>query len=63
MKLESSVPTGQSDLEWLENYRKQEAERYGNPLLPYTFFCIDGSYATVAPAAKKLLSGPSSKPR
>jgi nuclear factor related to kappa-B-binding protein len=61
--LESTVPTGQSDRHWLEGFWKQEIDRYKNPLVAYTFNCIDGSKATVAPAAKKLLSGMSSKPR
>lgn len=63
LKLESTVPTGNSNREWLENYWKQEKERYQNPLAPYTFTCLDGSKATVAPAAKKLLIGVGSKPR
>ncbi|CAD8173148.1 unnamed protein product [Paramecium octaurelia] len=60
---ESNIPNGQTNREWLEFYWKQERERYQNPLQPYTFTCIDGSKVTVAPVAKKLISGSSQKPR
>lgn len=55
--LESNIPNGQSNREWLEYYWKQERERYTNPLQPYTFTCIDNSKVTVGPVAKKLISG------
>eukprot|EP01016_Furgasonia_blochmanni_P036091 TRINITY_DN4073_c0_g1_i10.p1 TRINITY_DN4073_c0_g1~~TRINITY_DN4073_c0_g1_i10.p1 ORF type:complete len:476 (+),score=144.68 TRINITY_DN4073_c0_g1_i10:331-1758(+) len=48
--------------EWIENYRKQERERYANPTKPYTYTCPDGTKANVAPVAKKI-SISNAKPR
>ena len=48
--------------EWVENFRRQEYQRYSNPTKPWIYVCEDGRKVTVAPVAKKMsvLSG---KPR
>jgi nuclear factor related to kappa-B-binding protein len=48
--------------EWVENFRRQEYQRYANPTKPWIYVCEDGRKVTVAPVAKKIsvLSG---KPR
>lgn len=40
--------------EWVENFRKQEFQRYSNPTRPWIYICEDGRKVTVAPVAKKL---------
>lgn len=49
--------------EWIDNYRSQEAERYSNPLRPYTYLCQDGSKGIVAPVSKKISFASATKPR
>ena len=49
--------------EWIENYRNQEAERYNNPLRPFTYICQDGSKGIVAPVSKKISFASATKPR
>ena len=40
--------------EWVDNFRKQEYQRYANPTRPWIYVCEDGRKVTVAPVAKKL---------
>jgi nuclear factor related to kappa-B-binding protein len=47
----------------VDNYRRQEKERYQNPTKPWTFNLQDGSRVVVAPAVKKVTTGSSSKAR
>ena len=49
-------------LDWIENYRRQETERYKNPTLPWSFQLEDGSFTIVAPVNKKVTSS-NTKPR
>jgi len=41
-------------LEWIENYRRQETERYKNPTVPWAYQLEDGSTAIVAPVCKRV---------
>lgn len=49
-----SAPFRPKNIEWVENYRKQELQRYLNPTKPWTYTCEDGRKVTVAPVAKKI---------
>lgn len=51
-----------SSLDWIENYRKQETERYKNPTLPWSYQLEDGTFTVVAPVSKKITSS-NIKPR
>ena len=57
-----TLPSKPKNNEWIENYRRQESQRYSNPTKPWVYSCEDGRKVTVAPVAKKIsvLSG---KPR
>lgn len=49
-----TIPSKPRNMEWVENYRKQEILRYLNPTRPWTYTCEDGRKVTVAPVAKKI---------
>ena len=49
-------------MEWVENYRRQETERYKNPTLPWSYPLEDGGFTVVAPVSKKITSS-NIKPR
>lgn len=45
-----------SSMEWIENYRRQETERYKNPTQPWSYQLEDSSFTVVAPVSKKIAS-------
>jgi nuclear factor related to kappa-B-binding protein len=49
-----TLPSKPKNNEWVDNYRKQEFQRYSNPTKPWVYSCEDGRKVTVAPVAKKL---------
>ena len=52
--LKNVVTVKPRNSEWVDNFRKQEAQRYANPTKPWVYTCEDGRKVTVAPVAKKL---------
>jgi hypothetical protein len=51
-----------SSLDWIENYRRQETERYKNPTQAWSFQLEDGTFTVVSPISKKITSS-NIKPR
>ena len=49
-----TLPIKPKNSEWVENYRRQEFQRYSNPTKPWVYSCEDGRKVTVAPVAKKI---------
>jgi ClpP class serine protease len=49
-----TIPVKPKNSEWVDNYRRQEFQRYSNPTKPWGYTCEDGRKVTVAPVAKKL---------
>ena len=57
-----TLPARPRNNDWVDNYRRQEYQRYSNPTKPWVYTCEDGRKVTVAPVAKKV-SVVSGKPR
>jgi nuclear factor related to kappa-B-binding protein len=49
--------------DWVECYRRQEAERYKFPKKPWVYYNEDGSTSIVGPVVKKNASQTNQKPR